>query len=172
MQWCSNCCMWGTYKLVQMKSIYSIPFKKLGSCSRIKYAFSSFTCILYLAVILPGLWRHCLSQQLETGPWSVWQTGSWLHIDWGWGSGRWAHHSAPSASGSPEIQNTGREVEERGIGGERDKYLDHTRVSGVMTLFKKKNGRYSSLTQPIWRNTAHPAANTAMRIYFGNTYRM
>lgn len=83
--------------------------------------------------VLPGLWRRFLSQQLETGPWSVWRTGSWLRTDWGWGSDRWAHRSAPSASGSPINTESGREVDR-----ERDKCLDHTSVSAAIMLVMKK----------------------------------
>lgn len=69
---------------------------------------------------------------------------------------------------------SGWEAEERDVGWEWDKYLDHTSVSGVMMIYsykkKKKNDRYSSLTQPTQKKYC-TSSSSKQGIYFGNTYR-
>ena len=76
---------------------------------------------------------------------------------------------------------SGWEVEERDVGWEWDKYLDHTSVSGVMMIHrylkKKKNKKQKwPLLKPHSTHTGKKkkhctSSSSKQSIYFGNTYR-
>lgn len=103
-----------------------------------------------LQVILPGLWRRCLSQSLATEPWSVSQIDFWPQTDWGWGSGRWAHRSVPSASDSPKKKKKHTE------GGSYSETWDDDEMPGrERPLVEPHSTRHGTKTQ---HSSAHSAA--------------
>lgn len=91
-----------TRKVTTYRQLVSVGGGRAGN--------STGSAILRMSSV-PDLWRRCLFLQLWIEPWSASQTASWLRRGWGWGSGRLSRRSAPSASGSPEMQRVrGRQL--------------------------------------------------------------